>query len=153
MALGRMYSAVIEDAAIVAATDLFQIEGATVIGVIHFISISQTSDVQDANAENLTIKIRQVTDALTTSATRNKLDQGSAAAAADVAVNQTSQLTTGAATIFAEAWNIALPFIWMPPPEQRIIVPTANTIVVTMPAPADSLTVNATMIWEEIGSA
>lgn len=153
MALGRMYSAIIEDAAIAVATDLFQIEGVTVIPILHMISISQNLDFGDAAAEMVTIKIRRATDALTTSATKNKLDPGSVAAVADVAVNQSTQLTTGAATIYAENWNIALPFIWMPPPEQRIVVPTADIVVVTMEVPDDSLTISATMIWEEIGGA
>jgi len=150
--MGRMYSAMIEDQAIAAAADIFQIEGDTVTPIIHFISISQNLDFGDAAAEMIVIKIRRVTDAVTTAAVLNQLDPGDAVAQADVVANTAAaQLTTGAATIFAENWNIALPFIWMPPPEQRIIVPTGNAVVVTMESPDDSLTICATMIWEEIG--
>jgi hypothetical protein len=149
-----MYSAVIEDQATTVAADLFQIEGNTVIPVIHYITISQNLDFGDAAAEMIVIKIRRVTDAVTTPlATKNQMDSGDSAGGADVITYDTTQLTTGAATIFAENWNIALPFIWMPPPEQRIVVPTANAVVVTMEAPDDSLTISATMIWEEIGGA
>ena len=151
--MGRIFSAVIEDAAISVATDLFQIEGDVAPCILHYITISQTLDVGDAAAENVPIKIRRVTDALTTGATLNKHDTGDSNATADVIVNDSTQLVTGAATIFSESWNIALPFIWQPTEQLRIIVPSANVVVVTMAAPADSLTINATLIWEEVGSA
>jgi len=151
--MGRMYSAIIEDQATAVANDLFQIEGDTVTPVIHYISVSQNTDFGDAAAEMVIIKIRRVTDAVTSAATLNQFDSNDSVAQADVVAYDTTQLVTGAATIFAENWNIALPFIWMPPPEQRIIVPTGNTVVVTMEAPDDSLTISATMIWEEIGGA
>lgn len=149
---GRMYTISFEDVAATVAQDLWQIEAVTVPATIHQISISQSSDFGDAAAENLVIKMRRVTDVLTNVTAEALLDTGDAAALADLNVNDTTQLVTGVDTIWSEAWNIALPFIWMPPPEQRIVVPVSDCIVVTMSAPADSLTIHGTMVFEEVGA-
>jgi hypothetical protein len=148
-----MYTAQFSEVAVTAQQDLFQIEANTTPAIIHAIFLSQTSDVGDAAAENLSILIRRVTDAVTNDVTEAKLDNGSAAANADLAVNETTELVTGATTIHSEAWNIALPFVWMPPPEMRIIVEIGNAVVVNLnTTPADSITMSGTMYFEEIGS-
>jgi len=150
--MGRMYTVSFEDVAVSAAQDLWQIEAVTVPAIIHQISVSQSSDFGDAAAENLIIKMRRVTDALTNVTAEQQLDTGDNAALADLNVNDTTQFVTGVATIWAEAWNIALPFIWMPPPEQRIVVKVDDVVVVTIEAPADALTMHGTMVFEEVGS-
>jgi len=150
--MGRMYTVSFEDVAVTLAQDLWQIEAVTVPAIIHQISVSQSSDFGDAAAENLVIKMRRVTDALTNVTAEQQLDTGDAAALADLNVNDTTQFVTGVATIWAEAWNIALPFIWMPPPEQRIVVPVGDVVVVTIEAPADALTMHGTMVFEEVGA-
>lgn len=150
--MARMYTCSFEDVAATAAQDLWQIEAVTIPYTIHQITISQSSDFGDAAAENLIIKMRRVTDALTNVTAEALLDLGDGAALADLNVNDTTQLVTGADTIWAEAWNIALPFIWMPPPEQRIVGKVSDVTVITMSAPADSLTIHGTMVFSEEGS-
>jgi hypothetical protein len=148
-----MYTAQFSEVAVTAQQDLFQIEANVVPAIIHAIFLSQTTDVGDAAAENLSILIRRVTDAVTNDIAEAKLDTGDGAANADLAVNETTELVTGAETIHSEAWNIALPFVWMPPPEMRIVVQVGNALVVNLnTTPADSITMSGTLYFEESGS-
>ncbi len=149
---GRMYSVGFTDVAVTAIQDLFQIEAKTIPVVLHSIVISQNSDVGDSAAENLTITIKRVTDAVGNVTAEVKLDQRDAAALANLNVNDTTPLTTGVETVHAECWNIAIPFIWMPPPELRIKISPDDAVTVNLPtAPTDSLTMSGVMYFEEIG--
>lgn len=151
--MGRIYTASFTEVAVTAQQDLFQIEANTVPAIIHAVYLSQTTDVGDAAAEHLSILIRRVTDAVTNDIAEQALDGGDAAANADLAVNETTELTTGAATLHADSWNIALPFVWLPPPEHRIVVQVSNAVVVNLnTTPADSITMSGTMYFEEIGN-
>ena len=150
--MGRMYTVSFEDVTVSAAQDFFQIEAVGVPAIIHGIFLSQNSDVGDAAAENLTVRIRRVTDALTNVTAEAQCDPGDAAANADCNVNDTTALVTGAQTVHAEAWNIAMPFVYLPTPEMRIVVEVDNVVTVNLPtAPADTLTMSGTMYFEEIG--
>ncbi len=150
--MGRMYSVSFEDVAATLAQDLWQLEQDASQVILHYFEVGQTSDFGDAAAENLVIKIRRVTDAVVSTADIDPLDTGDAAATANVVVNDTTQLVTGADTIWAASWNIALPYVWMPPPEQRVVVVQGDAITITMSAPADALTIHGTLIFEEIGT-
>lgn len=149
----RMYSVSFTDVAVSAAQDFFQIEAVTVPATIHAIYLSQNSDVGDAAAENLTVRIRRVTDALTNVTAEAQCDTGDAAALADLNVNDTTPLTTGAQTLHPECWNIATPFVYLPPPELRIIVPVGDVVTVNLvSAPADAITMSGVMYFSEQGA-
>lgn len=151
--MGRIYSVSFSEVAVTAQQDLFQIEAVTVPAIIHAVYLSQTSDVGDAASESLSILIRRVTDALTNVTAEAQLDTGDAAANADLNVNDTTELVTGAQTVHSEAWNIAMPFVYLPPPELRIVVPVDDVLVVNLnTTPADSITMSGTMYFEEIGA-
>lgn len=151
--MGRMFTVQFTEVAVTAQQDLFQIEALVVPAILHQVVLSQSSDVGDAEAENLSIRFHRVTDAVTNDVAEVKLDPGSAAANADLAVNETTELVTGLEVIHSEAWNIALPFIWLPPPELRIIVEIGNAVCVNLNAtPSDALTMSGTMYFEEFGS-
>lgn len=149
----RMFTAQFTEVAVTAQQDLFQIEALVVPATIHAIYLSQTSDVGDASAENLSIQIRRATDVVTNDIVEAKLDTGSAAANADLAVNETTELITGQEIIHSETWNIALPFVWLPPPEMRIVVPVGDVICVNLnTTPADELTMSGTLYFSEAGA-
>ena len=151
--MGRMYSVSFEDVGVTADQDLFQIEAVTNNVVLHACYISQNSDVADAESENLTIRIRRVTDALTNVTAEAQLDLGDAAALADLNVNDTTPFTTGAANIHVECWNIAQTWVWLPPPELRIVMQVSDVVTVNLVAnPADSLTMSGTLYFAESGS-
>ena len=151
--MGRMYTVQFTDVAVTAQQDLFQIESLVTPVTLHAVYLSQTSDVGDSSAENLSIRIVRATDAVTDDLATVQLDKGDATQTADVAINETSELVTGLEIIHSEAWNIALPFIWLPPPEMRVIGEIGNVVIVNLnTTPADSLTMSGTIYFEEAGS-
>ncbi len=151
--MGRMFTAGFTEVAVTAQQDLFQIEALVVPVVLHAVFLSQSTDVGDAAAENLSILLRRFTDAVTNDIAEVKLDPGSAAANADLAINETTELVTGTETVHSEVWNIALPFVWMPPPEMRIIIKIGDGLAVNLnTTPADSITMSGTMYFEEMGA-
>ncbi len=151
--MGRIYTLQFSEVAVTAQQDLFQIEALTTPAIIHACYLSQTTDVGDAAAENLSIQIRRFTDAVTNDVAEVALDGGDAAANADLAVNETTELVTGQSIIHSEAWNIAMPFIYLPPPELRPVVQIGNGIAINLnTTPADSITMSGTLYFEEIGN-
>lgn len=151
--MGRLYSASFTEVAVTAQQDLFQIEANTVPAIIHAVFLSQSSDVGDASSEGLSVLIRRVTDAVTNDIAEVALDGGDSAANADLAVNETTELVTGAAVIHAESWNILTPFVYLPPPELRPVVQVGNALVVNLnTTPGDSITMSGTLYFEEIGN-
>lgn len=146
----RIYSVSFTDVAVTADQDLFQLEAVTNDVIIHACYISQNSDVADAAAENLTIRVVRFTDALTNVTAEVNLDEDNGPALADLNVNDTTPLVTGAETIHVEVWNIAMPWIYLPPPELRPICPDGEGIAINLVAnPADSLTMSGTLYFEE----
>ena len=151
--MGRIYPVSFTDVAVTAAQDLFQIQAVTVPAIIHAVYLSQSTDVGDAQAENLSLRFRRVTDALTNVTAEAQVDTGDAAALADLNVNDTTPLVTGAQTIHPETWNIAMPFNYLPPPKLQIIVPVGGVVTLNLiNAPADSITMSGVMYFEEIGA-
>lgn len=151
--MGRIYTVSFTEVAVTAQQDLFQIEAVNVPVIIHAVYLSQSSDVGDAAAEGLSILIRRVTDALTNVTAEAQLDTGDAVANADLNVNDTSELVTGAQIVHSEVWNIALPFVYLPPPELRIIVPVDDVITVNLnTTPNDEITMSGVMYFEETGA-
>ena len=114
--MGRMYSVSFTEIAVTAQQDLFQIEAKGVPAIIHSIHVSQSSDVGDATAAMASILIARVTDVVTNAPVEAQLDPGDAAANANLAINQTTELVAGIINIHSEVWNIALPWVWLPPP-------------------------------------
>lgn len=148
----RMYTVSFTEIAVSAQQDLFQLEANTVPVTIHGVTLSQTSDEGDSAAENLSIMIARITDTVTDDLPSVQADSGDATQLADIAINETSELTTGLEVYHSEAWNIALPFIWMPPPEMRLIVKVTDAMVVNLNnTPNDSLTMSGTMYFSESG--
>lgn len=149
--MGRMYTVQFTAVAVSAQQDLFQIEALVTPAIIHACYISQSSDVGDANAAMVSILIRRATDAVTDDLATVQLDKGDATQTADVAINETTELVTGTEVIHAEDWNIALPWVWLPPPEMRIVVPVGDVVVINMNT-TDTLTMSGTIYFEEVGS-
>jgi hypothetical protein len=150
----RVFSVSFSEVAVTAQQDLFQIEALNVPAKLHAVYLSQSTDVGDAQSEGLSILIQRVTDAVTNDLAEAKIDAGSAAANADLAVNETTELTTGAEVVHSEVWNIAQgPFVYLPPPEHRPSIVIGDALVVNLnTTPADSITMSGTAYFSEIGS-
>jgi hypothetical protein len=73
-----------------------------------------------------------------------------------VEINNTTVANTGTPKVLiADAWNIQAPYLWQAPEDPdhpgNIILEQSGRLVVRITAPADSITMNGTLIWEEIG--
>lgn len=143
--------------AVTAQQDFFEIAApATEVVEIIEISLSQTTEVGDAAEEGLLLLFK--TGATTTGSGGTTLTPpathfGSAAASSTVKANNTTKASVGTIlTLRAEAWNVRMPFLYLPPPEARIVLaPSRRFTVELATTPADSITVHGTITFRELG--
>lgn len=157
---GVLYYAPFTEVAVSATQDVFEIASPSDACVaIHSICWGQSSDAGDAQAELLDIVMTLVTGAPTsgsggsTVTVEAKNQNSSAAAGSTVEANNTTQISGGTSNVvYAGAWNVQLPFEYIPPPEQRIIMPPSEHFTIALPnAPTDAITLSGVIIFEEIG--
>lgn len=152
--MGRVYSASFEEVAVTAAQDLFEVVAPADAAVkVRSVTITQSSDAGDAQAEMLPILIHRGTATGTGGSvvTPSPLSEGDAAFGGVVEANNTTQSVEGT-FLHAEAFNVQIGFYYLPPPEDRVEVsPSQLFIVELQAAPSDSLTMNGTVVFEEIG--
>lgn len=152
--MGRVYSASFEEVAVTAVQDLFELVAPADAAVsVHSITVTQSSDAGDAQAEMLPILIHRGTASGSGGSvvTPSPLAVGDSAFGGVVEANNTTQSVEGT-FLHAEAFNIQIGFYYLPPPEDRPIVsPSALFIVELQAAPSDELTMNGTIVFEEIG--
>jgi hypothetical protein len=155
--MGQMYSVTVSAVAVTVAQDVFELNVASTKAVrIHGLIIAQYSDAADAQDELLSILIQS---GYTTSGsggsapTPGKLGgAGLGAASSTVEANNTTVATSGTiVTHHADAFNVRAGYQYRPTPEERIELAPSSRLVARITAPADSLTLNATLIFEEIG--
>ena len=154
--MGRLYTAQFSAVAVSAAQDLFEIVAPSdAIVKIHNIRLGQTSDVGDAAEEILLIKLNS---GATTSGsgggsyTPVPIELGDAAFGGTCEINNTTQAAAGTiVTHHAWPWNVRGPFEIIFEPETRPVLSPSRRCVLTIPAPADALTMMGTITFEEIG--
>jgi len=150
----RRYSVSFTEVSVTAQQDLFQLEANTVPLILLGVFLSQSGDVGDAEAEGLSIQIARVTDAVTNDVAEVLLDGGDGAANADLAINETTELTTGKTVLHSEVWHVQNgSFIYLPTPEIQIVGEVNNALVVNLnTTPADALVMSGTCYFAEMGS-
>ncbi len=154
---GPMYAASFGGVAVSVVQDLFQLLAAAAVPlIIHGIRIGQSSDAGDAQAEMLRIQLTRTDFTINgsggTTPTARALSPDSSAADTIVEANNTT-LSTVQTVLVDDAFNVQSGWLWMPTPEERIIVPAGVTngfIVGLLTAPADALTMSGTILFEEI---
>lgn len=155
--MSRIYTATFGAVAITAVQDIFEVVApADAIVKIHRIQLAQTTDVGDTAEEILQL---QWTSGYTTSGsggasvTPVPTEFGDAAFGGTVERNNTTQANTGTAVEhYNWAWNIRMEFDKVFTPEERPVLSPSRRGVLELPvAPADSITVNGTIVLEEIG--
>lgn len=158
--MGMRYSCVFDAVAVTAAQDLFELTApADSALIIHSIRIGQTTDYGDAAAEGSQITLRRGQGTTSGSGgsagTEVTLEAGFAAAGTLVETNNTTQMTVGGGSIQVlaeEPFNIQVGYLYQPVPEERIIISPSDLFTVALDsAPADSLTMSGTIVWEELG--
>lgn len=154
---GRTYAITFNAVAVTAASDLFEITPADDKPVeIVSIHIGQTSDAGDAADELLGVQIIRgftASGSGGSAATPAPLAPADAAAGVTAEVNNTTLANTGTTTtLHSDAFNVRAGWTYIPPLDARPVVNQSQTsLVVRITAPADSLTMNGTMIVREIG--
>lgn len=155
-----LYTSEVNGVAVTAIQDLWEIlSPSDAIIVIHSFSVGQNSDVGDSAEEILNLIGTRGVGSVTSGSggstpAKSPIQDGSVASGATVEANNTTQMVVGSGTLenlFSLNWNIRVPFekIWTP--EERPIISPANRIAIELSAPADSITFQSTITWEEVG--
>jgi hypothetical protein len=144
--------------AVTTATDMFEMT--PVVDrpvVIYGMTLGQTTDLGDAAEETLMIGLYRDCTAGSggTAATEYVYNNVAAGVTPTMQVRVLGTASTGGTLIDIIPWNIRIPLVWIPIPEMR---PKFSNIAAEGPvstfrliaAPADSITISATLYWTEI---
>lgn len=155
--MGLKYIAQFNAVAATAQQDFFEIAGpADAVVLIHWIRISQTTEAGDAAEEQLSILFKRgatTTGSGGSTPTPSPVEFGFPAAGSTVKANNTTKATAGTiVTMLADSWNVRSPYEWLPTPEfQLVLSPSQRFTVELATTPADSITLNGFICFEEIG--
>lgn len=128
--------------------------------IIHEWGLSQNTEVGDAQEEQLLIRPKRGEGSVTagsggSSATPVRHSKGDAAAGATVTVNNTTKMAvgTGAIVYFGSVgWNLRVEKEKIYTPETRIEISPGDRFALELATtPADSVTMNGYVVFEEIG--
>ena len=150
-----VFAATFAAVAVTAAQDAFEIVAPADSRVrIREVRLAQYSDFGDAQAEILSVRIMRghgTAGSGGAAVTPGNLESWGRAAGATVAANNTTVATGGSpVTLVADGWNVAAGWWWYPADDsERISLEPGERLVVRITAPADSLTVNGTVVFEE----
>jgi hypothetical protein len=153
-----VYIASFSAVAVSAAQDCFELNTSSTHRVaIREVRLGQYSDAGDAAAELLSVlfargyTVSGSGGSTMTPVTRSGLTVATAAVST-VEINNTTVANTGtAAVLLADSFNIAAGFRYYPSQEDAIILQPSSRFVVRITAPSDALTMNGTLVFEEIG--
>lgn len=139
--------------AVTAQQDLFEIVAPTANVCLHRCVFSQTTEVADAQEEQLQLLIKRgATTSGTGGTTLTPVDLGTGGATfgGTVEANNTTKATAGTIlTMHSEAWNVRSAWDWLPTPENRIWVPASGRATIELATtPADSITMSGTLLFE-----
>jgi hypothetical protein len=155
--MGQTYSAVWDNKAVTTAIDLFEITvGADRPILIHQLDVYQTTDLGDTAEEVLKIGLYRGSTAGSggTAVTEVRYADGDAAAniAAVIEYATGGTSSTVGTLIHVLGWNVRIPtqYIWTPELRPRCDAGEDPFSIRLVAAPTDSITMGATLIWEEL---
>ena len=151
---GRVFAATISAVAVTAAQDVFSILAPGNKRVkIREVVLSQYTDFGDAAAEILSVLVvRGYTTVGSggSAVTPRNLVSAGGGTGASIRANDTSVATGGTAEVLrATSWNIQSEWVYIPDQPERAVLMPGQRLVVRITAPADSITLNATLVFEE----
>lgn len=156
--MSRIVSAQFNGVAVTAQQDFFELTApSSAVVVIHEIVIAQSSDAGDQQEELLSLLLKRGVGATSgsggTTPTLAKFETGSGTPGSVVEANNTTKMTAGTiTTLRAAVWNVRSEWLFLPTPELRpVLSPSERFTVELATTPADSLTCNGTIVFEEIG--
>jgi hypothetical protein len=158
--MGRMYTASFAPTAQTAAVDAFELlaPGDSILRV-HRIRLWQTTDLGDAAEEVLNVTMTRAMGSFSsgsggTTPDIHPHDDGDSAFGGTIEARNTTQASVGTGTLEVldrAGWNIRIPFELVYTPEERPVITPSDTWVLSVSAPADSVTWGASITFEEIG--
>src|SRR5262245_41828571 len=131
--LGRAYALAFENVTVSAAQDLFYVKPAAdkicIVEAIYLSNVGGAADAGDAQEEILRLVLNRLPATVTVGSggsasgtgTLNPLAVNDTAAGFTGRTNDTTPATTSgtARTLYADGWNVRIPYVWLPPPEHR----------------------------------
>lgn len=155
--MGQLYSATWDAKAVTTAIDLFEVTvGADRPCLFHQLDLLNTTDLGDAAEETLKIGVYRGSTGGSggTAITETRYVDGDAPANLAAVVEYASGGTssTGGTLIHVIGWNVRVPlnYIWTPELRPRCDAGEDPISFRFIAAPADSITLSATLIWEEL---
>jgi hypothetical protein len=163
--LGRAYAVTFSNVTLTNAggdQDLFYIKPAAdkpcVIEAVYLSNVGGTADAADAQEELVRLEALRLPATVTagsggTAPTPNPISTNDTAAGFTARVNDTTVATTSgtALSLHQDGWNVRVPYVWMPPPEHRLLVANAQAIVFRLASTlTDDMAANGTMIVREL---
>ena len=155
-----VYTVSFNAVAVSAAQDLFEIVAPTgcrlaILGV----TIGQYSDAGDSAAEILGVAfyrghtVSGSGGSTAVPVNTSGFTNAKASAVATAEINNTTQANTSGSLVRSTAWNVQVPFEYLAPDYQDevIKVEIGQRFVVALTGPADALTMNGTLTFEELG--
>lgn len=124
---------------------------------IREIRLSQYSDAGDAQAELLSLSILTGSTSISSGGTvispvNVKRFSGNVSAGSSVTGPSTTLASSTSATlVMADCWNVQAPYLYMPAWADRIVLGLSQRAVIRITAPNDALTVNGTLVLQELG--
>ena len=160
-----VFTATFSAVAVSAAQDVFEIVAHTTTRIrIRKIFIGQYSDAGDAAAEMLSVQVIRgytVTGSGGSAVTPANLQPWSRASVATVAANNTTVANSGTpAILISETFNVQAGWLWSPSQidprrggsldDEFIYLAPGSRLVVRITIPADAITMNGTLVFEEL---
>lgn len=148
-----MYAAPMDAIAVTTATDLFHLTATADSPIlIHELDLCQTTDLGDAAEEVLRIGVYTGVTGGSGGTAATEVALGDSAAVTGVVLMANSSISTGGTLEWVIGWNIRVPLekIWTP--ETRIRCDAGEDPIAfrLLSAPADSVTISGTLVWEEL---
>lgn len=153
MAQGFVYSAQMVDTSVSGAITILQVK-AGAADPIQLLRAFVSQRTLTVSAQQRIQIVRKSAAATVTSFTPIKYNpaspaSGAAGGTAATGYNGSAEGTDGDVVI-ADIFNILAGWLWVPTPEERIVVPAGGIIALKFPtAPGSAMTVAAGLVWEE----
>ena len=153
-----IFSATFSAVAATLAQDVFEVVAPADSWVaLRELRLGQYTDFGDAAAEILSIQIIRgytVSGSGGSSVTPISRSPATASLASTVTVeaNNTTVANTGTAQVLlSDVWNVQTPYLYLPDKDTAIMIRGSQRLVVRITAPADSITLNGTIVFEQTG--
>lgn len=160
--IGRAYTVEFHNVSVAAQQDFFYIKPAAdkpvIIEAVYLSNVGGAADAGDAQEELYDVEFIRLPATVTvgsggTAATPTPQAANDSAAGFTARVNDTTKATTSgtAANHHSDGMNVRVPYVYLPPPEHRIIMANAAAVVFRLnTTPADAVTMNGSMVVREI---